>query len=219
MKGSPSLAIDKSVGQAYVSKQIIDKLFALPFCLLSIPIIVPSAILIKIFSPGPALFVHERIGFQGKNIRVWKLRTMHTNAQELLEKHLAETPEAKAEWENHFKLKDDPRIIPVIGSFLRKTSMDELPQLWNVLKGDMSLVGPRPFPKYHLDAFPKEFQHVRQQVMPGLTGLWQVSARSEGDLSVQEKLDRQYIEHRSLWMDAKILLKTIHVVLARKGAC
>lgn len=178
-----------------------------------------AAIGIKLLSPGPAFFTQERIGYKGKRILIWKLRTMHNNAQALLEKHLAESPTSKQEWETCFKLKNDPRIIPIIGHLLRKTSMDELPQFWNVLKGDISMVGPRPFPEYHLDAFSKEFQQLRQQVKPGLTGLWQVSTRSNGDIAKQEQLDRIYIAKRSFLLDMKIILKTFVVVVAQKGAC
>lgn len=207
------------VAASYHFKRSVDGLLALPFFLISIPLIAAAALSIKLFSPGSAFFIQERIGYKGKVIRIWKLRTMHTNAQALLNEHLATHPEAKQEWEHHFKLKDDPRIIPFIGNFLRKTSMDELPQFWNILKGDMSIVGPRPFPKYHLDAFPQEFRELRQQVKPGLTGLWQISARSNSDINLQEQLDRQYIANRSFTMDMKIILKTFVVVLAQKGAC
>jgi lipopolysaccharide/colanic/teichoic acid biosynthesis glycosyltransferase len=207
------------IAPSYYLKRSIDGLLALPLFLLSIPLIVIAAIAIKLFSHGSVFFVQERIGYQGKVIRIQKLRTMHINAQELLENHLQANPEAQEEWQRHFKLKNDPRIIPFIGNLLRKTSMDELPQFWNVLKGDMSMVGPRPFPKYHLDAFPREFQCLRQQVKPGLTGLWQVSARSDSDIAQQEQLDRQYIAQRSFLLDMKIIFKTFYVVLAQKGAC
>ncbi len=201
-----------------VLKFLFDRLLAVPLLVCAMPIIAIAALAIKYYSPGPVFFAHERVGYRGKKIRVWKLRTMHLNAQELLEVHLSNNPSAQQTWEAYFKLKDDPRIIPVVGNSLRKTSMDELPQLWNVLKGDMSLVGPRPFPKYHLEAFPIGFQQLRQQVMPGLTGLWQISARSEGDIKVQELLDTQYIEKRSFTYDMKMLLKTVYAVLAQKGA-
>lgn len=200
-------------------KKAMDRLFSLPFFVVSVPVIGLAAIAIKIVSPGPAFYAQERVGHKGKLIKVLKLRTMHVDADRLLKEHLAESPEAEAEWNTFFKLKKDPRIIPVVGHFLRKSSLDELPQLWNVVRGDMSLVGPRPFPQYHLDAFPKEFQLLRQQVVPGLTGLWQVSARSDGDVEVQQALDTQYIEQPSLRKDLKIIFKTVQVVVLQKGAC
>lgn len=200
-------------------KRLMDLIIVFFASFISIPIIAVAAILIKLKSPGPAFFSHERIGYQGKKIQVWKLRTMYVDAQQLLDTHLDSTPEAQAEWDTYFKLKNDPRIISGIGNFLRKSSMDELPQLWNVLKGDMSVVGPRPFPAYHLKEFPIEFQNLRQQVTPGLTGLWQVSARSDGNLQVQENLDKQYIYNNSLMLDIQIILKTFYVVAAQKGAC
>jgi Undecaprenyl-phosphate galactose phosphotransferase WbaP len=173
---------------------------------------------IKITSPGGVFFVQEREGEDGKPIRIFKFRTMHNGAEEMLDRHLAENPAARAEWEQFCKLRNDPRIIPGIGVLLRKTSLDEIPQLWNILKGQMSLVGPRPFPAYHNSRFDPEFRTLRTRVSPGLTGMWQVSARSDGDLAVQASLDSYYIRNWSLWLDLYLLIRTVRVVLSGEGA-
>ena len=199
-------------------KHCMDYILGIPLFLLSIPVLIISALCIKLTSPGPAIFTQTREGSYGNPIQVIKLRTMYLDAEQLLERHLAENPAAREEWQKHCKLKNDPRILPFIGTFLRKTSLDELPQLWNVLRGDMSLVGPRPFPYYHLDKFSEAFRHLRRRVTPGLTGLWQVSARSDGDLAVQERLDTYYIRNWSIWHDILILAKTIRIVMTGKGA-
>ncbi|MCC7176383.1 MAG: undecaprenyl-phosphate galactose phosphotransferase WbaP [Bryobacterales bacterium] len=181
-------------------------------------VIAAAALWIRRASRGPVFYTQEREGRAGARIRVTKLRTMHVDAESLLWKHLAGNAEAREEWQRRFKLRHDPRIIPVIGTLLRRTSLDELPQLWSVLKGEMSLVGPRPLPRYHLDRFDGGFRALRSQAPPGMTGLWQVSARGDGDLGVQEALDSYYIRNWSLWLDLHILARTIRTVLAGKGA-
>ena len=143
---------------------------------------------------------------------------MYTDAEHVLEQYLDAHPDEKAGWLRYYKLKKDPRVLPGIGWFLRRSSLDELPQLWNILCGDMSLVGPRPFPYYHLDSFPPAFRGLRKSVTPGLTGLWQVSERSDGDLDVQEAQDTYYIRNWSLWLDFYILLRTIQTVITPNGA-
>ena len=201
-----------------LAKRFLDYALGLPLAIAAAPLIGVFALWIKVVDPGPAFFAQRREGYLGRPITVWKLRTMYPDAEARLERYLAENPEARAEWERYFKLKNDPRILPGIGHFLRKTSLDELPQIWNVLKGEMSLVGPRPFPHYHLEKFSEDFRALRRQVLPGMTGLWQVSARSEGDLAVQEALDTYYIRNWSIWLDLYILARTVYVVLTRRGA-
>lgn len=200
-------------------KRALDLLAGAILLLLAAPVMAVAAVWIKRASPGPALYTQEREGMGGQRIRVRKLRTMHVNSEALLLKHLRENPEALAEWQRCFKLKRDPRVIPVIGEFLRRSSLDELPQLWSVLTGEMSLVGPRPFPYYHLEQFPPAFRALRRRVPPGLTGLWQVESRSDGDLRVQESLDTYYIRNWSVWLDLYILARTVHAVITGKGAC
>jgi Undecaprenyl-phosphate galactose phosphotransferase WbaP len=199
-------------------KRGLDVATALVLGVPALPVVALAVLWIKRVSPGPAFYTQEREGTAGARIRVRKLRTMHVHAESLLLKHLSENPEARLQWQQYFKLKDDPRIVPAIGCWLRRTSLDELPQLWSVLKGEMSLVGPRPFPYYHLDEFDAAFRGLRGRVLPGLTGLWQVSGRSNGDLKVQEAMDTYYIRNWSIWLDLHILARTIHVVLLGKGA-
>ena len=199
-------------------KQTMDCLLALPLCIVSAPIIAAMALWITAVSDGSPFYVQLRAGKDGRPIKVWKLRTMYPDAEERLERHLDADPSARQEWERYFKLADDPRILPGVGHFLRRTSLDELPQIFNVIRGEMSLVGPRPFPKYHLDRFDTTFQSLRSSVIPGITGLWQVSARSDGDLEVQQALDTYYIRNWSIWIDFYILFRTFGAVVAGRGA-
>ena len=199
-------------------KRTFDLAFGFAFGLMSLPIIALAALIIKLVNPGPAFYSQIREGLGGAPIRIWKLRTMYNNAAELLSAHLESNDEAREEWSRYFKLRHDPRILPWIGKFLRRSSIDELPQLWNVLRGDMSLVGPRPFPEYHLDQFAEEFRNLRAKVVPGITGMWQISSRSDGDLAIQERQDTFYIRNWSLWVDMHILLRTVWVVAFGKGA-
>lgn len=199
-------------------KRFMDYFIGFPLFVLSIPVYVVAALWIVVASPGNPFYCQVREGLGGKKFKVWKLRTMYPQADKLLHEYLENNPAAKAEWNSHFKLKNDPRIINGIGTILRKTSLDELPQLWNVLKGEMSLVGPRPFPHYHLERFDEDFRCLRRSVLPGMTGLWQVSARSDGDLQVQESLDTYYIRNWSIWLDIYLLGRTFGVVFSGKGA-
>jgi Undecaprenyl-phosphate galactose phosphotransferase WbaP len=199
-------------------KRAIDLVAASFGLVAAAPLLGVCALCIRKASPGSPFYTQEREGRDGTTLRILKLRTMFHNADEMLEAHLAGNPAAREEWGRFCKLKGDPRILPGVGHFLRKTSLDELPQLWNILKGEMSLVGPRPFPKYHNARFDPEFLQVRTQVRPGLTGLWQVSARSDGDLEVQQSLDSYYIRNWSPWLDIYIVARTVRAVLAPRGS-
>jgi Undecaprenyl-phosphate galactose phosphotransferase WbaP len=200
-------------------KRSMDLAMTLIIGLFSIPILLVAALWIKLVSPGASPFYRQaREGEGRREVRVWKLRTMYPDADQLLDRYLAENADAREEWLRFFKLRKDPRILPGIGHLLRRTSLDELPQLLNIIKGEMTLVGPRPFPRYHLNLFAPRFREFRAQVTPGLTGLWQVSARSEGDLKVQQSLDTYYIRNWSIWLDLYILARTVRAVLLSKGA-
>ena len=183
-----------------------------------VPIIALAAVATKLASAGPIFYSQQREGKDGVSFKLWKLRTMFADAEHRLEAHLAEDDVARKEWSTNVKLRGDPRIVPRVGEILRRFSIDELPQLWNILRGDMSLVGPRPFPEYHLSRFSADFRDLRRHVLPGLTGMWQVSVRSEGDIQQQQALDEYYIRNWSLWIDVYLLAKTVWAVFGSKGA-
>ncbi len=200
-------------------KRTVDLALGIPLTLLSLPVILFFGALVKVMDPrGPAIFRQYREGEGGKLFPVFKIRTMYHDAEDRLKRYLQEHPDIRDEWHRHFKLKNDPRILPALGRFLRKSSIDELPQFWNVLRGEMSLVGPRPLPGYHLSRFSPVFRKLRQRAKPGITGLWQVLVRSDGDTLVLQLLDAYYIQNWSMWMDYYILLKTIRLVITGKGA-
>lgn len=203
----------------HVIKRWLDLALLVPIGLVAAPIIGIAALGVRLVSPGASPFYfQEREGLGGRRFRMWKLRSMHPDADARLKAHLDADPAAAAEWAGKFKLVNDPRVLPGIGALLRKASLDELPQLWNIAKGEMSFVGPRPFPPYHLDAFGAEFRALRATVRPGLTGLWQVVARADADLALQEELDTIYIANWSVWMDVYLIARTPWSVLRGGGA-
>lgn len=165
---------------------------------------------------GPVFYGHTRIGKNGKQFKCWKFRTMVMNSQEILKELLEKDPAAREEFERTFKLKNDPRITEV-GHFLRKSSLDEIPQLFNVLRGEMSLVGPRPVVEAERSYYADKI-HCYTSVKPGITGLWQVSGRSDTSYDERVHLDCAYVRDWSLLTDIIIIFKTIQVVLTRKGA-
>jgi Undecaprenyl-phosphate galactose phosphotransferase WbaP len=198
-------------------KKVFDILLSiliLPFVLL---LLLLFAVLIKIDSKGPVIFTQDRIGKNGKTFKCFKFRTMQVNADRMLQEFFRKNPFAEEEWVRYWKLKDDPRITRV-GRFLRFTSLDELPQIFNVLKGEMSLVGPRPVTQTEIDDFYREMAGLCFSVPPGITGLWQVSGRSHESYDHRIALDSWYVRNWNLWLDIVILLKTARVVVKREGA-
>jgi Undecaprenyl-phosphate galactose phosphotransferase WbaP len=184
--------------------------------LLIAPLLIAITILVKLDSPGPVFYGHRRLGAGGEYFRCWKFRTMYTNAEQLLDEYLQGKPLLQAEWEETFKLRDDPRVTRV-GKFLRKTSLDELPQLWNVLRGEMSLVGPRPIVDAEVTRYGAVYE-MYQRIRPGISGFWQVSGRSDTSYGERVKLDAYYVRNWSVWLDAVILVRTVGSVIFRRGA-
>jgi len=212
----PTLRVDMTYlnGWEYRLKRYLDVVLALVGVLLLAPLFIGVAIAIKLTSPGPVFFRQERVGLHGRVFQMWKFRTMRADAAKL---------QAELETQNEsadgvlFKLKNDPRRTP-LGAFLRKTSIDELPQLFNVLWGDMSLVGPRPLPLRDVARF-NSWHHIRHHVIPGITGLWQISGRSHiGHFDEAARLDLYYIDNWSLNLDLEILVETVRIVLFGEGA-
>jgi Undecaprenyl-phosphate galactose phosphotransferase WbaP len=200
------------------AKRLLDLAVSSVGLLLASPLLALAALAVRLASPGRPFFAQERSGIAGRTFSVHKIRTMRLDAERRLEEHLIAHPELAEEWRTRFKLRDDPRLVPVLGRVLRRFSIDELPQLWNVLRGEMSLVGPRPFPDYHLSSFPPEFLRLRQRMRPGITGLWQVMVRSEGTIEEQQFFDTYYLRNWSVWLDLYILGRTVGAVLRGSGA-
>lgn len=197
-------------------KRGIDLIFTCLAGIVLFPVLLLLGIAVRIDSPGPALFSHRRIGRNGKSFTVYKFRTMATNAEEILIKRLEENPDARKEWRETQKLKDDPRVTRM-GGFLRKTSLDELPQLFNVLRGDMSLVGPRPIVDSEVEKYGGDYA-LYTRVHPGITGLWQVSGRNDTAYAERVRLDRFYVCNWSVWLDILIIVRTVPEVLRCSGA-
>jgi len=186
-------------------------------CLLFLsPLVALISLLIRLDSPGGIYFRQDRLGKGGKVIRVVKFRTMYANGDQIFDEQLKNDPALRAEWLQYQKLKVDPRVTR-IGSFLRKFSLDELPQIRNIFKGEMSLVGPRPIMLSQKEMYGPAF-HDYCQIKPGMTGLWQVSGRNHTTFARRAELDMEYIQRWSVWLDIYIMFQTIQEVLGRKGA-
>lgn len=223
MESAKSKSINKSAspsGHAIKKKPVYDffkRIFDIVCSLVALIILSPvfliMAILVKTTSEGPAFFAHKRVGKNGKEIKIYKFRSMVTNAEELIKQF---TPEQKAEYEKNFKLENDPRITKV-GKFMRKTSLDELPQLLNILKGDISIVGPRPIMEVETEIY-GNYRDMLLSVKPGLTGFWAANGRSCTTYTRRRAMEIYYVKNRSLWLDIKIIFKTFASVFKGEGA-
>lgn len=196
-------------------KRGLDVVLSIAAVIILIPFLLLLAFAIKI-DGGPVLFAHNRIGKSGVIFKCYKLRTMRTESDAQLLSFFNDDERAQLEWKTHYKLKDDPRITP-LGRLLRKSSLDELPQLFNVIKGDMSLVGPRPIIREELELYGDNVSHYLS-TRPGITGLWQVSGRNDLDYAERVALDTEYVQRWRHTLDWEILVKTIGVVLSQRGA-
>jgi len=201
---------------AQIQKRVMDIFGAIFGLILLSPFFALLAILIKRDSPGRVFYRQTRIGKDGKSFGMVKFRSMLQNADEVLEDHLRYDPELRREWDRFQKLKEDPRVTP-LGAFIRKYSIDEFPQLWNVLAGEMSLVGPRPFLPEQRDLYGEGFTHYIR-VCPGMTGMWQISGRNVSEFGDRPYWDEYYVRNWSIWLDLYILARTVWVVLRREGA-
>jgi Undecaprenyl-phosphate galactose phosphotransferase WbaP len=181
-----------------------------------LPLLVFLAILIPLTSRGPAIYSQQRIGRHRRRFHVYKFRTMTWNADKLLEAQLELSPEKKREWRANRKLRDDPRLTP-LGRILRRTSLDELPQLWNVFRGDMGLVGPRPIANDELTRYGNSME-LYAKVLPGITGLWQVSGRNDTTYDERVRLDEYYVRNWSVWLDLWIVGRTAKTLISGRGA-
>ena len=194
-------------------KRVFDIVWSLIGLIVLSPVFIILSILVKTTSEGPVFFAHKRVGKGGKTIKIYKFRSMVTNAEELIKQF---TPEQKAEYEKNFKLENDPRVTKV-GNFMRKTSLDELPQLINILKGDISIVGPRPV----MDVETKidgNYRNMLLSVKPGLTGFWAANGRSHTTYTRRRAMEIYYVKNRSVLLDLKIIFKTFISVFKREGA-
>lgn len=217
LQGVPTdSSVNASVPVGGMSKRMLDIFLAVIGIVLLSPLILGLIVLLKLTDSGPLLYGHRRVGFGGREFRCWKFRTMVVNGDEVLRQYLAKNPSIAAMWQEQHKLVDDPRVTP-LGAILRKLSLDELPQLLNVLTGEMSLVGPRPVVQAELDHYASSIRHYLS-ARPGLSGLWQISGRSNTTYFERVQMDRFYVMNWNLRMDLRIILMTIPAVAMSRGA-
>lgn len=200
-----------------LGKRIFDILLSLAILAVAAPFFLLCIVGVKLSSPGPVFYAHPRVGRGGRPFGCWKFRTMVRDADAKLQPLLASDPALMQEWRTYFKLKVDPRVTS-IGRFLRKTSLDELPQIWNVLKGEMSVVGPRPLTEKEVREYLKDKASKILSVRPGLTTLWIIRGRNRLSLEERVALEEYYVSHRTFWMDCKLIVQTVLVMLFPKGA-
>lgn len=198
-------------------KRLFDICFSLVALLFFSPLFLFCMLAVKLSSPGAVFYAHARVGRNGKSFGCFKFRTMYRDADARLQPLLASNPILMQEWKTYFKLKEDPRIT-WIGKFLRKTSLDELPQIWNVLVGDMSVVGPRPLTEHEITHYVKEKAETILSVRPGLTTLWITRGRNQLSLEERIALEEYYVNNRSFWLDCKLIFQTALLMIFPKGA-
>lgn len=199
------------------SKRVMDLAIAIPALIVLSPLLLVTSLAIRIDSPGPIIFRQERVGKYGKYFQMLKFRSMRNDIDDSMhEAHIAAYASGELDLSHGNKIPEDPRITKV-GKFIRKTSIDELPQLWNVLKGDMSIIGPRPVPVYEVNQY-NLWQSERLDAIPGITGLWQVVRRGKSSFEEQLRLDIRFIRNQSFWLDLKILILTIPAIISKAGA-
>jgi lipopolysaccharide/colanic/teichoic acid biosynthesis glycosyltransferase len=199
-------------------KRVIDVVTAAVLIVLVLPLLLACAAVVRWNSVGPVIFRQLRCGADGKAFVLYKLRTMEVDADLLIEAYVSSDATAGDEWQRYRRLSSDPRLVPRAGGPIRRASLDELPQLWNVIRGEMSMVGPRPLELPSIDELSAEAVATRCSVRPGLTGLWQVSGRSEMTLAQMLALDEAYIRRWSLWLDLRIMARTPLAVVRARGA-
>jgi len=200
-----------------MGKRFFDIAFSVFIILIASPFFLICAIVVKLSSPGPIFYAHSRVGCRGKSFGCLKFRTMYKDADARLQPLLASDPSLMQEWRTYFKLKVDPRVTP-IGKFLRKSSLDELPQIWNVFKGDMSIVGPRPLTEHEVVHYLKDKASQILSVRPGLTTLWITKGRNRLSLEERVALEAYYVENRTFWLDCKLIIQTAFLMIFPKGA-